>query len=365
MHSIRLRFVTPAQPPRYAAAHSPAAAGRRRPILLGFLCGFLLSFAASPVRAQVDDHNPVGAMGTFEGVITTGCAYNVLNHSTTRAIDDILVPGSIGKYPLKMTRYYVSRDFGDSRMGPEWRHEYSWASGQGKVEYPNGNVWDNYCEDPVGVSDWWEVAGQTFRLADGGRVIFDGYGRESQTIDPHGQTTTITYDNVNGTWMKVTEPGGRYLYFVYTQQPNRARMLTRVEAHGLGNNTVTDWVNYTYASKPTGGNTITTAMCLTRVDYSDGTSATYTYEYDNVPEQPTRGSIRFCPLVSTCNDVRYHGPMRRIAYDYQGNGPHGAITAERYSASDGNKGLTVSAIPGNLPPHSHVSLHCPTRSAPR
>jgi len=341
--------VTPVQLPRCAAARSPTAAGPRRLLLLAFLCGFLLAFAAPASFAQVDDHNPVGAMGTFEGVIATGCAYNVLNHSTTRAIDDIVVPGSIGKYPLKMTRYYVSRDFGDSRMGPEWRHEYSWASGQGKVEYPNGNVWDNYCEDPVGVSDSWEVAGQTFRLADGGRVIFDGYGRESQTIDPHGQTSTITYDNVNGAWMKVTEPGGRYLYFVYTQQPNGARMLTRVEAHGLGNNTVTDWVNYTYASKPTGGNTITTAMCLTRVDYSDGTSATYAYEYDNVPEQPTRGSIRFCPLVSTCNDVRYHGPMRRIAYNYQGNGPHGAITAERYSSADGVKGLTVSSISPALP----------------
>ena len=356
MHSIRLRFVTPPQPLGYASDRSPAGAGRRGLILLGFLCGFLLAFTAPRVCAQVDDHNPVGAMGTFEGVITTGCAYNVLNHSTTRAIDDIVVPGSIGKYPLKMTRYYVSRDFGDSRMGPEWRHEYSWDAGQGKVEYPNGNVWDNYCEDPVGVSDWPVPPGQytygAFRLADGGTIVWQPFGtgqQVSQIIDPYGQITTITYDNVNGAWMKVTEPGGRYLYFVFTQQPNGARMLTRVEAHGLGNNTVTDWVNYTYASKPTGGGTITTAMCLTRVDYSDGTSATYTYEYDNVPEQPTRGSVKFCPLVSTCNDVRYHGPMRRIAYDYQGNGPHGAITAERYSASDGIKGLTVSSVPGNLP----------------
>src|SRR5216117_478587 len=88
MHSIRLRFVTPAQPPRYAAAHSPAAAGRRRPILLGFLCGFLLSFAASPVRAQVDDHNPVGVTWAFEGVTTTGCAYNVLHHNGSASAED-------------------------------------------------------------------------------------------------------------------------------------------------------------------------------------------------------------------------------------------------------------------------------------
>ena len=310
------------------------------------LFAILLASGAPSAFAQVDDHNPVGAMGTFEGVITTGCAYNVLNHSTQRAIDDIVVPGSIGKYPLKMTRYYVSRDFGDSRMGPGWRHEYSWGSGQGKVEYPNGNVWDNYCQDPVGVSDLWEVAGQTFRLADGGRVVFDGYGRASQVIDPYGQTTTITYDNVNAAWMKVTEPGGRYLYFVYTHQPapNGALMVTRVEAHGLGDATVTDQVNYTYASVQTGGNTITTAMCLTRADYSDGTSATYTYETDNAPEQPTRGSLKEYPPVSTCNDVRYHGPMRRIAYVYEQGGPHGAISTEKYSASDGNKGVNVSSI---------------------
>ena len=43
----------------------------------------------------------VGVTGAFEGLITTGCAYNVLNHSATRQIDDIVVPGAIGKYGLK------------------------------------------------------------------------------------------------------------------------------------------------------------------------------------------------------------------------------------------------------------------------
>ena len=44
-------------------------------------------------QAQVDDHNPVGVTGIFEGAITTGCAYNLLSHSATRAINDIVVPG--------------------------------------------------------------------------------------------------------------------------------------------------------------------------------------------------------------------------------------------------------------------------------
>jgi RHS repeat-associated protein len=324
---------------------------------------------ASHLQAQVDDHNPVGAMGTFEGVITTGCAYNVLNHGTTRPIDDIVVPGSIGKYPLKMTRYYVSRDFangssGPTRLGCEWRHEYSWSQelSTGKVEYANGNVWDNHCFDPVGVSDWWDTNAGGFRLADGGIVKFDSLGRESQIIDPYGQTTTITYAS-DSTWMKVTEHGGRYLYFTYTPGVNGlpSLMLTEVDAYdGRGNRT--DWVVYNYtAIQPSGNNTTGNPMnCLTRVDYSDGQHAYYTYEDDNVPNDPTHGSTPFWPLVKTCNDVRYHGPMRRIAYDYQGGGPHGAITAERYSNQDGVEGVPVSSISGSLPaPRTSLTVDFP------
>src|SRR3954465_2173704 len=73
----------------------------------------LVASAGPPLAAQsLDDHNPIGVTGAFEGVITTGCAYNVLNHNATRQIDDIVVQGSIGKYPLKMTRYYNSRSTG-------------------------------------------------------------------------------------------------------------------------------------------------------------------------------------------------------------------------------------------------------------
>jgi hypothetical protein len=68
---------------------------------------FVLLFASvGPRFLAGDDHNPIGVTGAFEGVITTGCAYNALSHNATRQIDDIVVPGAIGKYPLKMTRYY-------------------------------------------------------------------------------------------------------------------------------------------------------------------------------------------------------------------------------------------------------------------
>ena len=71
---------------------------------------FALLFVSVGPRLLVgDDHNPIGVTGAFEGVTTTAGAYNVLNHNAQRQIDDFVVPGSIGKYPLKMTRYYNSR----------------------------------------------------------------------------------------------------------------------------------------------------------------------------------------------------------------------------------------------------------------
>ena len=89
---------------------------------------------------------------------------------------------------------------------------------------------------------------------------------------------------------------------------------------------------------------------LVSVTYSDTTSAAYRYEPDNAPDNPGRNSWKMFPLVSTGHDPRYKGPMRRIAYDYDQGGPHGAIIAERYSASDGNKGVAVSSIDPPLPP---------------
>src|SRR5262249_53535801 len=131
---------------------------------------------------------PVGVTGIFNGNITTACAYDPLTHSAHRAIDDIVVPGSIGKYPLKMTRYYNSRQqyyaWGAIGLSPGWAHEYSWLLwGDGtKVVSPHGSVSDFYCGGPVGVSEGWDdgVQGRhpggngTWRLADGGKVVFSG-----------------------------------------------------------------------------------------------------------------------------------------------------------------------------------------------
>src|SRR5438552_1402160 len=150
-------------------------------------------------------------------------------------------------------------------------------------------------------------------------VVINGtlyYSLPTQIIDPYGQITTLTY-NTTGTFAggldKVTEHGGRYLQFFYTMRPApyAQATLTRVEAHGLGDSTVTDSVNYTYALQSTGGTTVTQGWCLTTVTYSDGQQASYTYTTDNQPDNPTLPCpcpLKILPLVKTCKDVRYKGP---------------------------------------------------------
>jgi hypothetical protein len=317
------------------------------------MAAMVIALPLSRVLAQSTPNggyqSPVGVTGLFSGNVTTGCSYDPLSHNARRQVDDIVVPGSIGKYPLKMTRYYNSRKEGVSSLGPGWSYEYGWGSSGSKIAYPDGNVNDHSCFDVVGASDRWETAPdgtQWWRLADGGAVIFDSNtGAVNAIVDPYGQKTTIQ----RGTnWTKVTEPGGRYLYFTLNQG-----MLTRVDAHGHGDATITDWVIYHYAPKGVDdADPSKTMNCLTQVDYSDGTHAYYDYVQDNVANDTTAGTIKVLPLLSTCDDVRYNGPMRQIAYDYQNHAQHGVITAER----SGLNGLVVSSI-GNL---TITSLSMPT-----
>ena len=66
----------------------------------------------------------------------------------------------------------------------------------------------------------------------------------------YGQTTTLTYD-ASGSLTRVTEPGGRYLQFSYSQISG-LNMLTEVDAYD-GQGHEVDSVVYHYASKSTGG----------------------------------------------------------------------------------------------------------------
>jgi RHS repeat-associated protein len=304
---------------------------KRKIILIAFGAVFLFAFTAVQTFGQeVDMHNPIGVTGIFNGNVETGCSYDPLSHSSHRAVDDIVVPGSVGKYPLKMTRYYNSRKRGIFNLGPGWSHEYNWSisTRANIINYPNGNALDKSCQTPVGVSEYLD-ANSDFRLADGGIVHFGGNPQALRSItDPYGNTTTIDYPDANS--MTVTEPGGRYLKFIYG-----GGLLRTVESYdGVADHPRVDWVNYSYSSYDPGNGS--QVQCLTGVTYSDGTTASYDYRQDNA--SPAINKV--LPLLATASDKRYKGPMRQIAFDYQHPGPHGAITAERFDSG----GTLVSRI---------------------
>src|SRR2546423_289340 len=68
--------------------------------------------------------SPAGVSGIFTAV-TTGGLYDPYVGSAQRIVDDIVVPGTVGAYPLKWTRYFNSHTTGDrSSTGGAWRFSY-------------------------------------------------------------------------------------------------------------------------------------------------------------------------------------------------------------------------------------------------
>jgi len=343
----------------FASSRVAITRAQRRFIRFAFAIAFLLSFPIQKAFSQGNTYEgPIGVTGIFNGNVATGCSYDPLTHSAHREITDMIVPGSIGKYPLKMTRYYNSRQqyYASTAIGlsPGWAHEYSWllyTAGE-KVVSPHGNVYDFHCGAPVSVSEGWDDGiqgphpnGGTWRLADGGKVNFNGSHQVNYIEDPYGLRTTIEYQN--GLRWRVTEPGGRCLVFTYntTDPSDNTRLLTRVEAYDYYNGHRIDWVGYSYTNVDSGGRDPINGQpiikkMLTGVTYSDGTSASYAYTTDNVQGAQNK----MYPLLQRSDDLRYNGPMHTVVYDYQNGGPHGAITAEKYPGVG-----AVSSIDPGLP----------------
>src|ERR1043165_4847875 len=109
-----------------------------------------LFLATSNLLASSEDSNPTGVSGVFNGNIATAdgsSTYDPLTENYRRGpIDDVVVPGTVGAYPLKFSRTYNSNDLtgiGQGSMPPgalgnstgrNWRHSYSttvgnWAGG--------------------------------------------------------------------------------------------------------------------------------------------------------------------------------------------------------------------------------------------
>ena len=121
---------------------------------------FLLPWIAQGLRAGLGNDNPNGPAGDYNGSITTAGYMDPFTGSAKRVIDDITVPGSLGAYPLKWTRYLNTRGtVGGSFLGQGggWTHSYSWGLGiwpqlppryepgpEGRIGYPDGRSVDLY-----------------------------------------------------------------------------------------------------------------------------------------------------------------------------------------------------------------------------
>ena len=162
----------------------------------------------SPLRAQNNSaDNPTGSAGGFNGYVTTGGCYDPYTGDAKRVITDLVVPGSVGAYPLAFTRTFNSNpeptgfDFPCLGDGVTWRHSYQWtitpadhSKGQTTaydLAYPDGSVVTyqaststtsepaGYWRGPAGTSDRLEVQAVqggkpsfVLHTKDGGQVKF-------------------------------------------------------------------------------------------------------------------------------------------------------------------------------------------------
>ncbi|HWY51493.1 MAG TPA: RHS repeat-associated core domain-containing protein [Chthoniobacterales bacterium] len=310
------------------------------------------------------DDNPTGVAGAFNGNVTTGCSYDPDTGNAHRQIDDIVVPGSVSAYPLKWTRYWNSHvTWGSNNIGASWRFSYLDYKffGSNKPCTPDGRqITGDY-----GVEEFFD--GQGLHLADGGRVVYNVnyyyssiYYYPVQIIDPYGKVTTISwftygYDNQNHPLLRldrVTEPGGRYLQINWDSTNS---YITSVQAFDGVNPQPIQSVNYTWSPFTLNWNGGTTVQVLTGVGYSDGTSATYAYSDKTYPGAPVCTypfvtDLWHAAIVTSADDARYAGPMRRIAYVYPANGNKGTnatrILSENRLLPDGTVGEMVSSLAG-------------------
>jgi RHS repeat-associated protein len=333
-------------------------------------------FINGPIRADVGGDNPTGTSGQFNGNVTTACSYDPYTANATRSITDLVVAGGVGSYPLAFTRTMNSRytvgvpmPFGASGS---WNHSFGWSidsvtvsSGMPtsySVNYPDGRriiftnsgTSDPDFRGPLGVRDRFIqlTSGGTecyVRLPDGGKVWFHATTTSGSgitytfslkgVIDPYGQTTTITYP-VDGS-LTVTEPAGRTIKVFYTQGPAGDTVVD----HVVGSDGRSVYYNYT--AYVTANGTRYTSLSSVRYFGDASLDATYTYQPSNVDPNGR-------PLVSTCVDPMYDGPMWKIAYDFatgvNGDGTsavYGQLRREKHPNGTAVSTLTVNAKDSN------------------
>jgi hypothetical protein len=232
---------------------------------------------SSSATPAVGSDNPTGVAGIFNGNITTAGNYDPLTGNAMRIVDDLVVPGAVGAYPLKWTRYFNSR-----HKSSTWSYSYLGYSisgynenvGQQSVKFdtPDGRAIsingasDAPCEGGgislrlilkddfhgVGVPDENGTLRSAIILEDGGMVLFaedvdyttfDGfpplkshYYYPIEIIDAYGQITHLYYNEYD--WVedgpghrhntyrqlhKIQEPAGRYLEISWSASAPKPR----------------------------------------------------------------------------------------------------------------------------------------------
>ena len=316
--------------------------------------------------------NPTGSCGVFNGNSNTACSYDPYTGNATRTINDLVVSQSVGAYPLQWSRTMNSRDRGgggDLGGGGGWRHSYQWSCSADDssgttvprsytVKYPDGRVvvfgpgspeW----QGPLGVNDRFHAANGDNQdcyliLSDGGQVHFtqhmtgpDDTGEYFFTfsppaiiLDPYGMSTALTY--TSGLLTKVTDASGRYLQIDYTGvDANQIYHVSAYTAAGF----LAQQVTYGYQTLTFGGAQYLVLITATYRGDSPGAKATYIYQQSNVTPNGT-------PLIQTCLDLRYPGPMKNISYDFRPGSTYGVLLNEKNA--DGTKVATLAITSTNV-----------------
>jgi RHS repeat-associated protein len=346
----------------------------------------LFALSAHQLQAQVGNNNPGGVAGIFNGNVTTGCSYDPYTGNAHRTITDIIVAGAVGEYPLALTRTSNSRNAWGNAFGlpGAWRHNYQWSiqvSARGTaqqdihytVDFPDGRTETfNYSASDVnyravpGVRERlkpWTATNGTYGvcylvLPDGGKVEFSGtrtfmYDPElippnwyefdlvaTAIIDPYGLRMTFTYDAYRRLY-RVTEPAGRYLQFYY-----RTTSGPTID-HVTGSDGRSVQYIYGYSAFSPG---TTNYLWLGHVAYYGNSTWTAHYKY----RAPNVGNVNGLPLLWTCDDPMYPGPMRMIAYAYKtGTNPDGTAAVYGQILSEnwynGTNSAPVSTLTVNTP----------------
>src|SRR3954447_21500579 len=79
------------------------------------------------VFAQAGNDNPGGVTNEYHGSSETAGQMDPYTGNGRREIDDIVVAGSLGAYPLKLTRILTTRGNGATNQfgeGGGWTHSY-------------------------------------------------------------------------------------------------------------------------------------------------------------------------------------------------------------------------------------------------